>query len=192
MVRKTIGALLALMLLAQLQGCGTYRWTEEVQLSDGRVITVERIQKYGSGGGLGDSCYACVLKSTRVRFDLDGKSYDWNSVRSYSFQPMILDVVDGNPVLVTLPYGGYCAKDPENPKKYYLYTYNVWSGDGWSQKNRFEQNVTKNRNLLDAPRRKHAPLAEKNEILRFLRIQKPYREIVDEGKFLPDRCRSWQ
>lgn len=192
-VRKIVGAVLALVLLAQLQGCGTYRWTEDVELSDGRVITVQRTQTYGGGGGIGSSCGACVLESTRVRFELDGKAYDWrNSKSGYSFTPMILDVVDGMPVLVATPHGGHCAKDPDNPNKYYLYTYNRWAGDGWLETNQFEGKITTRRNLLEAPRRKHAPLAEKNEILRVLRVQPQYREIVDDGKLRPNGCNGWR
>ncbi|HLP98364.1 MAG TPA: hypothetical protein VK149_07955 [Sideroxyarcus sp.] len=89
---------------------GSEKWKEEVQLSDGRVIVVEREQLNESGGdewalnrGGGKP------KEYRIRFasqNETGKMIEWRSVKVDSFRwpevPLVLDFIAGQPTIFTL------------------------------------------------------------------------------------------
>jgi hypothetical protein len=122
------------MTLISVSGCspGTSKWREEVMLSDGRVIVVERETQFEQGGG------EIVLnpggikpKEHRIRFthpNEPGKVIEWRSTkltpRRYPEKSLVLDLEDGNPVL----YGSvYVRARCETYLKY------VYNNDKWEE-----------------------------------------------------------
>lgn len=107
--------LVGMSLLSSCFGKSTYRWKEEVQLHDGRVIVIERSVRTGEvpveiGQPPGESDYTLRFKNS------DGKSVTWES--SKSLRPMTLDFVDGVPYVVATGITGNdyarhgCPKPP--------------------------------------------------------------------------------
>ncbi|MET0981660.1 MAG: hypothetical protein ABWY02_06135 [Telluria sp.] len=99
-----------LLLAASLSVCGcrpaSQQWGEEVELSDGRVIVIERESILESGGDEWVLNRAGVkLKEIRLRFaspDGSGQTIEWRSTRSlhtWPEKPLILDVEAGQPVI---------------------------------------------------------------------------------------------
>lgn len=99
---------LTLMMGVSVSACGSgsEKWKEEVQLSDGRVIVVERELLTESGGdewALNRS--GSKPKEYRIRFEYPegaGKVVEWHSIkqeRTWPELPLILDVEDGKPVI---------------------------------------------------------------------------------------------
>ncbi|WP_371325015.1 hypothetical protein VX159_05730 [Dechloromonas sp. ZY10] len=94
-----------------LGGCGmTVTWQEEVQLSDGRVIVVERETVRVSGGDdLAHGGSGSTPKERRIRFEFplgSGQRVEWRSSKSDSRQfpesPLVLDIVAEQPVILTI------------------------------------------------------------------------------------------
>lgn len=94
-----------------LCGCfaGTQRWREEVQLGDGRVITIERESLYERGGGeIVSNPSGTKPKEYRLRFthpDQPEKVIEWRGMKLYKGSwpefPLLLDLESGQPVVFT-------------------------------------------------------------------------------------------
>ncbi len=90
-------------------GCfaGTEKWQEEVQLSDGRVIVVDReTLREGGGGEIVSNRSGTKPKEHRIRFsnpDGSGKMIEWRSTKkspgTWPEIPLILDMESGYPVV---------------------------------------------------------------------------------------------
>jgi hypothetical protein len=100
----------AIMCLFGCMRCaGTEKWREEVQLSDGRVIVVERETVWVGGGGEIVTSPGVKPKEYRIRFtnpDSSGQQIEWrstkNSPQTWPESPLILDIKNGKPVVLTI------------------------------------------------------------------------------------------
>jgi hypothetical protein len=134
-------------LLSSCLGKSTFRWKEEVQLHDGRVIVIERSVRTGEvpvelGQPPGESDYTLTFKTN------DGKSVTWDGGKW--FDPMLLDIDGEVPYVVAtgrteLTYERYgCPRPP-----YFLFRY----GGGEWERVSYEQfpKAIRKRNLLSGP-----------------------------------------
>lgn len=89
---------------------GAKKWKEEVQLSDGRIIVVERkALMEGGGDEWAINRGGTKPKEYRIRFahpDGSGKMIEWRSAkespRTYPEKPLILDLESGQPIVYTI------------------------------------------------------------------------------------------
>lgn len=155
-----------LTLLISMSACGasTVKWKEEVQLSDNKVIVVERDAIYEAGGDeWAFNRSGSKIKGEVIRFTLpdgSGKTIEWHSTkispRTYPEVPLVLDIVSGQSIvfsLVAISIG--CEVYSK-----YVYQNGVWIEEPLPEK--FEQHTT---NLLFASQKdlpKLLDLAEKN------------------------------
>lgn len=85
-------------------------WNEEVQLSDGRVIVIEREAIYVGGGDEWASNRSLgKIDEYRIRFvspDGSGKTVEWRSTKkspqTYPELPLVFDLPSGQPTVFTL------------------------------------------------------------------------------------------
>jgi len=140
---KTIGV--ALVLGMSMSACSE-SWKEEVPLSDGRVIIVER-KKINEAGGdeWAFNRSGSKPKEYRMRFDDpggSGKVIEWRSIRispqTWPEVPLVLDMVDGKPTVFTL-LGNYGCEEFFK----YVYENGAWASEPLPDK--FEKHKT---NLL--------------------------------------------
>lgn len=130
-------------------GCSVHseKWKEEVQLSDGRVIVVERETLRERGGDeLVLNRSGSKPKEHRVRFpnpDAPGTFIEWKSTKrspsTWPEVPLILDFVDGQFIVMTSVF------PPRGCEMYskYIYRNGTWTEEALPEK--FEQRKT---NLL--------------------------------------------
>lgn len=106
---KSIG--LALILGVSLTACGgSEKWKEEVQLSNGKVIVVERDAIYVSGGAeWASNSSGSKIDEYRIRFEYpieSKKMVEWRSLkkspRTYPEIPLVLDVAFDQPTIFSL------------------------------------------------------------------------------------------
>jgi hypothetical protein len=111
MNKKNIAfALFALGLLWWLFFGGSEKWKEEVQLSDGRIIVIQRETIHEGGGGeIVSNRSGTKPKERRIRFthpDGSGKMIEWKSTklspRTWPEKPLILDLESGQPVIYAI------------------------------------------------------------------------------------------
>lgn len=89
---------------------GPITWSEEVQLSDGRVIVVEREAIYvGGGDEWASNSSGGKINEERIRFasrDGSGKTIEWRSTKkdsqTYPEVPLVFDLPAGQPTVFTL------------------------------------------------------------------------------------------
>jgi len=126
-------------------GGGTQKWKEEVKLSDGRIIVVERKIVNESGGGEWASNRGGLKpKEDYIWFDLNGsgKMIEWHTIKKsdgWPEIPLILDLENGQPVIFTI-VGVRTACEAYNK---YVYRNGVWNEEALPEK--FEPRTT---NLL--------------------------------------------
>ncbi len=123
--RKNLLLLFSILVLGaasmNLSGCmrfgGTEKWKEEVQLSDGRVIVVERETiREGGGDEIVANPSGTKPKEYRIRFadpGGSGQQIEWRSTKkdeqTWPEIPLILDIEDGKSVVYTiLPINSVC------------------------------------------------------------------------------------
>jgi hypothetical protein len=99
---------LLLVLCASLSACsGDQTWKEEVQLSDGKVILVEReLQTEGGGDEWALNRSGSKPKGYRIRFEYpvgSGKTVEWRSTKTspqtWPEMPLIVDAEGAQPIL---------------------------------------------------------------------------------------------
>jgi hypothetical protein len=125
---KTIA--LALTLGVSLAGCGGYHWKEEVQLSDGKVIIVER-ELITEGGGDEWAANSSLSKPKEYRIQFadpndSKKMIEWHSIKkdisTWPEIPLILDMLQGKLVVFSAIFTpGGCLMYNK-----YLYKNGVW------------------------------------------------------------------
>lgn len=89
---------------------GSEKWKEEVQLSNGRIIVIERETLNERGGDeWAFNRSGTKPKEYRLRFaslDVPGKTIEWQSTRkspgTWPEKPLILDFVAGEPVVFSI------------------------------------------------------------------------------------------
>lgn len=134
-----LGRTLALaLLLAFVTACSkTVKWTEEVQLSDGQVLIVERSTHFRPGGGeiVRSSGWKPEYSVIRFRYPSDSsKVVEWRTTRydaerhSWPELPLVFDIEPGShtPFLITSNGG-----TKTGCSEYFRYRYekNIWRDD---------------------------------------------------------------
>lgn len=123
------GLIVALVCGLLVAACsGTTHWKEEVQLSDGRIIVVERETQFEGGGGeWAHNRSLSKPKERRIRFQFVNKAggiVEWRSTkewRGWPEIPLIVDVYADQPIVITI--GG----EPCEQYFKYIYKNGVWS-----------------------------------------------------------------
>ena len=140
-------------------------WKEEVQLSDGRVIVIEREAIYvGGGDEWASNRGGGKIDEYRIRFaspDGSGKTVEWRSTKkdsqTYPEQPLVFDQPAGVPTIFTLvAVSSGCA----------AYSKYVYRNGTWIEENLPEQFGQQMTNLLFGDKGnlpKVLPLEEKNK-----------------------------
>ncbi|MEC5160406.1 MULTISPECIES: hypothetical protein [unclassified Janthinobacterium] len=107
---QTLGCVGLTLLLATLGGCrgGSEIWKEEVQLSDGRIIVIERETVFEQGSEWAHNDRVGKPKRQRIRLEpANGskKMIVWNTTKKspdgLPEVPLIFDVEDGAPVVMS-------------------------------------------------------------------------------------------
>ncbi len=112
MMKRIVKLGLLLMMGVSMSACGggNEKWKEEVQLSDGRIVVVERetIHK-GGGDEWASNRSGSMPKERRLRFAVTAGStqmIEWRSIKkspqTWPEKPLVLDVVAGQPVVYSL------------------------------------------------------------------------------------------
>jgi hypothetical protein len=158
-------AVLSVLIGVSVSGCsgGSINWQEEVKLSDGRVIVVDREAIYVSGGGEWASNRDLKkIDGHRIRFvssDAPNTVVEWKSTKkspmTYPETPLIFDMPNNEPTVFSL----VAISNGCEVYSKYVYRNNVWIEEELPE--HFEQQTT---NLLfgsqrDLPER--LTLAEK-------------------------------
>lgn len=135
--KGTLGLLVAILIMGTSMNAfgflgfgGTEKWKEEVQLSDGRIIVVERETLRERGGGeIVSNRSGTKPKEYRIRFahpDGPEKMIEWRSSKSYRTWPeipLILDLESGQPVV----YANVGVRARCGAYLKYAYRNGVWS-----------------------------------------------------------------
>lgn len=149
---------LVLMMGVSMSACsGDQKWKEEVQLSDGRIIVVEReLLTEGGGDEWALNRSGSKPKEYRIRFEYpvgSGKMVEWRSIKqspqTWPEFPLILDVESAQPVVFSK---GFNQVGCEIYYKY-LYRNGTWIEEPLPPK--FEQRAT---NLLTFSNKENLPL----------------------------------
>lgn len=126
---------------------GGNKWKEEVQLSDGRIIVVEREMISEAGGDeWASNRSGSKPKEYRIRFvnpDQSGKMIEWRSTKidtqTWPEVPLILDIESQQPVVFSLGGVSICCE---------VYSKYVYQNGNWVEEplpEKFEKRIT---NLL--------------------------------------------
>ena len=182
-----------------LSGCfgkQTYRWSEEVQLNDGRVILIQRSVKTGYlpreiGQPPPESDYTLEISG------IGSKKITWDGGRG-RFVPMILDF-DGGVLHVvatgatSLVYGAEgCPRPP--------YFFFRWSGESWERMTYedFPRSIRKANMSAGLTYPSREPMRErisrgeivtKEDVMRLNRTADPDAKEIREDK--PNSCATW-
>lgn len=134
--RILLGVLLGLSVsaCAAMPGpANAFRWQEEVLLHDGSTIIVKRKQVFDPRG-LREPGQGAPLSEEALTFSLrDGRTIRWRSDFGRGYQdnlmPLVLDVVDGSPYLITYPTRCHAYNKwgrPNPPYVYFRYNDTQW------------------------------------------------------------------
>jgi len=132
--KTAISLLMSVLTLGGVIGCmslfpPTEKWKEEVQLSDGRIIVIERELKYERGGGeWAHNRRGIKPAEFRIRFVYPEGSeqiIEWRSskkYRTYPEIPLILDFESGHPIVFSIVN----ASDASEAYSKYIYKNDLW------------------------------------------------------------------
>lgn len=126
---------------------GSEKWKEEVPLSDGRIIVVEReLVREAGGDEWASNRSGSKPKEYRIRFaypDGSGQVIEWHSTKidtqTWPEIPLVLDVVSGKPVVFSI----FAISAGCEVYSKYVYQNGVWTEEPLPEQ--FEQRAT---NLL--------------------------------------------
>lgn len=159
---------ISLMILGGgMSGCagGSTKWKEEVQLSDGRIIVVEREAIYvGGGDEWASNRSGSKIDGYRIRYtspDGSGRPVEWRSTKkspkTYPEVPLVFDLPVGQPTVFSLvAISSGCE----------VYSKYVYQNGSWIEEPLPEQFEQLRTNLLFASKRnlpKLLALAEKSQ-----------------------------
>lgn len=123
---------------------GSEKWKEEVQLSDGRIIVIDRETIHERGGGeIASNRSGTKPKERRIRFafqDGSGKVIEWRSTKKddgmWPEKPLIFELESGDPIIFTL----VAISDAYEIYSKYIYQNGVWIEEALPEK--FEVRTT--------------------------------------------------
>ena len=125
---------------------GTESWNEEVQLSDGRIIVVERETARERGGDeWASNRSGSKPKEYRIRFshpDGSGQQVEWRTQKQFETWPeipLVLDVESGKPIVFSLVAISIGCE---------IYSKYVYQGGAWIEQSLPEQSGIHETNLL--------------------------------------------
>ena len=104
------GLILIMVVIMSACGSGTQKWKEEVQLSDGRNIVVEReLVREAGGGELATNLSGTKPKEYRIRIEHpkgSGQMIEWHSTKispqTWPELPLVLDMEMGQAVVYAI------------------------------------------------------------------------------------------
>jgi hypothetical protein len=146
--REAIYLLFSILLMGggfNLFGCaGTEKWQEEVQLSDGRTIIVDRETLRERGGGeIVSNRSGTKPKEHLIRFGLpdgSGNMIEWRSTKLDDVRwpeiPLILDLESGHPIVYAIVF----ISDSCEVYSKYIFRNGIWSEEALPE--RFEERKT--------------------------------------------------
>lgn len=148
-IKKWIAVISIVVMGGGMSACsgGSVKWKEEVQLSDGRIIVVEREMATERGGDeWASNRSGSKPKEYRIRFanpDGSGKMIEWRSIKvspkTWPEKPLILDIENAHLVVFSSVFNeGGC----------HIYSKYVYKNSAWVEEllpEAFPQRVT---NLL--------------------------------------------
>ena len=149
---------LLLMMGVSMSACsGDQKWKEEVQLSDGRLIVVDReLLTEGGGDELAFNHSGVKPKEYLIRVEHpngSGKIIEWHSTKkdkqTWPELPLVLDVENGMPVIFS---------SVTNPSHCHMYFKYIWQSEMWIEEPlppQFEKRIT---NLLIRSNKENLPL----------------------------------
>ena len=133
-VKTAIFLLMSILTLGGAIGCmslfpPTEKWKEEVQLSDGRIIVVERELEFKRGGGeLARNRRGIKPAEYRIRFvypEGSDKIIEWRSLKKYNHSwpefPLIFDFESGHPIVFSIVGAEVCQDYSK-----YIYKNDLW------------------------------------------------------------------
>jgi hypothetical protein len=145
-VFSTIGLILTLGMSMSACG-GSENWKEEVQLSDGRIVVVERqLIREAGGDEWASNRSGSKPKEYRIRFvDSDGlgKTIEWRSTKidsqTWPEVPLVFDIASGKPIVFSLfSISNGCE----------VYSKYVYQNGAWTEEPLPEQFAQRPANLL--------------------------------------------
>ncbi len=184
---RTISLALALGVSMSACSAGSVKWKEEVQLSDGRVIVVEREKIYEGGGDEWASNRSLSKPKTEfIHITLAAISkqpIEWKtrkmSPQTWPESPLVLDVDAGKLVIFTLVGARVCE----------MYSKYVYQNGIWVEETLPDQFVQRTSNLLYGPL-KDLPdivnLQEKNKRNNHVYYRKAVKQVGPTHKICSD------
>jgi hypothetical protein len=188
---RVLCVFIGMSLLSSCLGKSTYRWKEEVQLHDSRVIVIERSVRTGEvpveiGQPPAESDYTLTFKTS------DGKSVTWEAGRS--FRPMILDFLGEIPYVVAtgITLADYQANSCPKPP-YFIFKFEAGS---WVRI-AYEQlpSSVRRANLYSSPTRKDRVDAVRSGLVTLEDVRKSQLGLsawrVQVAEDSPNPCADW-
>lgn len=164
-------------------GCSE-KWKEEVQLSDDRIIVVERERlSEGGGGEWAHNRSGTKPKEYRIRFihpDKPGEMIEWRSTKispgTYPEKPLILDLESGNPIVYAIvAINGVCEVYSK-----YIYRNGAWVEEALPEK--FKQRTTNLFLRVGANMQKYVALETKRKVNADLGYRQSIRQVGPNRK----------
>ena len=188
---RALCVLVGIALLSSCLGKPTYRWNEEVQLHDGRVIVIERSVRTGEvpveiGQPPGESDYTLTFKTR------DGKSVVWEAGKS--LRPMTLDFSGEIPYVVAtgITLTDYQANGCPKPP-YFIFRFEA---GGWVRI-AYEQlpSSVRRANLYSSPTRKDRLDAIRSGLVTLEDVRRSHLGLsawrIQVAEDAPNPCADW-
>ena len=128
-----LGLLLMMALAMTACGAGSIKWDEEIQLSDGKIIVIERQAIYVSGGAeWASNPSGSKINEDRIQFEYPvgtGQKVEWRTMKkgsdTYPEIPLVLDIKGSQLFVFTLVSTSNCCEVYSK----YLYKNGAWVED---------------------------------------------------------------
>lgn len=143
-ILKTVGLPLILGISVSACGAGSQSWKEEVQLSDGKVIIVERETIHARGGDeWASNSSGSKPEERRIRFPSpngSGQMIEWRTTKkspqTWPEKPLVLDMEAGQVMIISIISTSSVCEIYSK----YVYRNGVWFEEALPEK--FEQRTT--------------------------------------------------
>ena len=127
-----------LLILPLTGGCASnmkkFEWTEDVKLSDGRMIVVQRMSEYRSVMDVGAGFQrGALFDNSSIRADLPApvsRKVEW---RGQGISPMVLDIQADNSVYLVCAVSTNVGADLWRVPDHEFYVVFLLTGDGWKR-----------------------------------------------------------